>query len=65
LGHLESRYAGLKVQSEAVDTLGYHPGFDEAIAVLRTALQEMMVLSMTNDVDDPEGLGEDNAPSMR
>lgn len=67
LGHLESRYTALKVQFEAVDTLGYHPRFDDAIAVLRTALQEMMVLSMTNDFDhtEGEGLGEDNAPSMR
>lgn len=43
LRHLETRYAPLKVQFEAVDTLNFNPDFDDAVETLRSTLRDMMV----------------------
>lgn len=39
---LETRYEPLKIQFEGVDSLNFHPSFDEALHVLRTTLHGMI-----------------------
>jgi predicted nucleotidyltransferase component of viral defense system len=62
LSHLESRYAALKLQFEAVDALTFHPTFDDAIKLLDSTLHEMLDLVMD---EQPEPDQDDSTPAMR
>lgn len=58
---LETRYEPLKIQFEGVDTLNFHPTFDDALKVLRSTMNQMLVLEQGEDLE-PDA--DDNAPTM-
>lgn len=48
---LEARYEPLKIQFEGVDSLNFHPSFDDALEVLRSTVTQMLTLKRVEDLE--------------
>lgn len=55
---LDERYAPLKMQFDAIDTLNFHPAFDDACVTLRDVLRTMRDMRPVLELDESESAGD-------